>query len=176
MIVCSSKSHRILFSFSWTGSVLWIHHLFVWSNLNFLRSSQWIIFSRPAVSSLYFQLLKSFSHQRLLMVFHWSLSEIKSPQVSRTLLSILAVLNSVVVWMVSTRPLISMSFSTFNYLLVTGPKTPITIGIIVTFMFHSFINSLARSRYLSFFSFYFNFAQGWTGTVKSTICQLLFFY
>ena len=40
----------------------------------------------------------------------------------------------------------------FNNLLVTMPKAPITIGIIVTFMFHSFFNSLARSRYLSFFS------------------------
>ena len=38
------------------------------------------------------------------MVFHWSLSDSKSPQVSRTLLSILAVLNNAVVWMVSTRP------------------------------------------------------------------------
>ena len=31
-------------------------------------------------------------------------------------------------------------------------KAPITIGTIVIFMFHSFFNSLARSRYLSFFS------------------------
>ena len=46
----------------------------------------------------------SFSHQRQLMVFHWSLSDSKSPHVSRTLLSILAILNNVVVWMVSTRP------------------------------------------------------------------------
>ena len=32
------------------------------------------------------------------MVFHWSLSDSKSPQVSRTLLNILAVLNNAVVW------------------------------------------------------------------------------
>ena len=38
------------------------------------------------------------------MVFHWSLSDSKSPQVSRTLFNILAVLNNAVVWMVSTRP------------------------------------------------------------------------
>ena len=38
------------------------------------------------------------------MVFHWSLSEMKSPQVSMTLLSILTDLNNIVVWMVSTRP------------------------------------------------------------------------
>ena len=48
-------------------------------------------------------LLKSFSHQPLLMVFHSSLGD-KTPQVSRTLLSILAVINNAVVWMVSTRP------------------------------------------------------------------------
>ena len=47
------------------------------------------------------------------MVFHWSLSDSKSPQVSRTLLSILAVLNNAVVWMVSTRPPTSKSSSPF---------------------------------------------------------------
>ena len=70
------------------------------------------------------------------MVFHWSLSDSKSPRVSRTLLSILAVLNNAVVSMVSTRPLTSLSSSPFNNPLATVPKVPITIGIIVTFMFH----------------------------------------
>ena len=65
------------------------------------------------------------------MVFHESLRDSKSPQVSRTLLSILAVLNNVVVWMVSTRPPTSKSFSPFNNPLVTVPKAPITIGIII---------------------------------------------
>ena len=37
----------------------------------------------------------------LLMVFHWSLSDSKSPQVFRTLLCILADLNNAVVWPVS---------------------------------------------------------------------------
>ena len=87
------------------------------------------------------------------MVFHWSLSDHKSPQVSRTLLSILAVLNNVVVWMVSTHPPPSKSSRPLNNPLVTLPKAPITIGIIVTFMFHKFSNSLERSRYLSFFHF-----------------------
>ena len=40
----------------------------------------------------------------------------------------------------------------FNNPLLTIPKAPITIGIIVTSIFHSFFNSLARSRYWSFFS------------------------
>ena len=72
------------------------------------------------------------------MVFHWSLSDSKSPQDSRTLLSILAVLNNAVVWMVSIRPPTSKSFGPFNNPLVIVPKAPITIGVTVTFIFHSF--------------------------------------
>ena len=53
------------------------------------------------------------------------------------------------------------------------PKAPITIGTIVTFMFHSFFNSLARSRYLSFFSHSFNFILWSAGTAKSTILQII---
>ena len=45
------------------------------------------------------------------MVYHRSLSDSKSPQVSGTLLSILADLNNVVVCMVSARHLISNSSS-----------------------------------------------------------------
>ena len=108
------------------------------------------------------------------MVFQWSLSDSKSPQVSGTLLSILAVFNNAVVWMVSTRPLTYKSSSPFSNPLVTVPNAPITIGIIVTFMFHSFFNSLARSRYLSFFSHSFSFILWSAGTAKSTIfCRLL---
>ena len=110
------------------------------------------------------------------MVFHWSLSDSKSPQVSRTLLSILAVLNNVEVWMVSTRPPASKSSSRFSNPLVTVPNAPITIGIIVTCMFHSFFNSLARSRYLSLFSHYFSFIQWSPRTAKSTILHALFFF
>ena len=110
------------------------------------------------------------------MVFHWSLSDSKSSQDSRTLLSILAVLNNVVVWMVSTSPPISKSSRPFSYPLVTVPNAPITIGIIVTCMFHSFFNSLAKSRYLSFFSHSFSFILWSAGTAKSTILQVLFFF
>ena len=111
----------------------------------------------------------------LLLFTHWSLSDSKSPQVSRTLLSILAVLNNVLVWMVSTRPPTSKSSSPFNNPLVTVPKAPITIGIIVIFMFHIFFNSLARSRYLFLFSHSFSFILWSAGTAKLTILQVLFF-
>ena len=109
------------------------------------------------------------------MVFHWRLSDNKSPQVSKTLLSILAVFNNAVVWMVSTRPPTSKSSSPFNNPIVTVPKAPITIGIIVTFMLHSFFNSLARWRYLSFFSRSFGFILLSAGTAKSTILKIFFF-
>ena len=109
------------------------------------------------------------------MVFHWRLRDSKSPQVSRTLLSILAVFNNAVVWMVSTRWPTSKSSRPFNNPLVTVPKAPITIGIIVTLMFHSFLISLATSRYLSLFSHSFSFILWSAGTAKSTILQILFF-
>ena len=72
-------------------------------------------------------------------------------------MNILVDLNNAVVWMVSSRPLISKFSSPFINPLVTVPRAPITIGINVTFMFHSFFNSQARSRYLSYFSLSFNF-------------------
>ena len=110
------------------------------------------------------------------MVFHWSLCDSKSPQVSRILLSILSVLNNAIVWIVSTRSPTSKSSRPFSNPFVTVPKAPITIGITVTFIFHSFFNSLASSRYLSFFSHSFSFIQWSAGTAKSTILQILFFF
>ena len=110
------------------------------------------------------------------MVLHWSLSDSKSPQVSRTRLRILAVLSNAVVWIVSTRPPTSKSSRSFNNALVIVPNAPITIGTIGTFMFHSFFNSLARSRYLSFFSLSFRFILWSAGTAKSTILQIFFFF
>ena len=70
--------------------------------------------------------------------FSLEFEDSKSPEVSRTLLSILAVHNNVVLWMVSTCPPTSKSSSPFNNSLVTVPKEKITIGLIVTFMFHNF--------------------------------------
>ena len=109
------------------------------------------------------------------MVSHWSLSDSKSPQVSRTRLRILAVLGNAVIWIVSTSPPTSKSSRPFNNPLVIVPKAPITIDTIITFIFHSFFNSLARSRYLSFFAHSFRFILWSAGTTKSTILQILFF-
>ena len=49
--------------------------------------------------------------------------------------------------------------------LVTVPNALKMIDIIITFMFHSFFYSLARSRYLSFFSLSFSFILWSTGFV-----------
>ena len=83
------------------------------------------------------------------MVFHWSFSDSKSPQVSWILFTILADLNNAVVWMVSTCPIISKSFNFFSF--------------------------LARPRYLFFFLLSFNFTLWSAWTAKSTIRQVLFF-
>ena len=109
------------------------------------------------------------------MVFHTSFSESKSPQVSRTRLRILTVLSNDVILIVSNRLPNSKSPRSFNNPLDFVPKATITIGTIVTFMFHSFFNSLARSRYLSFFSHSFRCILWSAGTAKSTILQILFF-
>ena len=75
--------------------------------------------------------------------------------------------------MVYTRPLISKSSSPCTKPLMTVPSAPITIGITVTFMFHSFFSPLARSRYLSLF---FAFFQWSAGMAKSTFRLVLFFF
>ena len=101
------------------------------------------------------------------MVFHKSLSDCKSPQVSRTFLSILTVLSNVVVWMVSARPLISESSSLFNKPLVTIQKAPVTIGIIATFIFHSFFQFPSKAKvFILFFFTFFQFILWSAGTAK----------
>ena len=152
-------------------SPLYIYHSFVWPNFNFLHDSHCItFFTQPCLVlySIFYYLLSRvcfFLDKRQLIVFHLILSDSKSPQVSRILLSILAVLNNAVVWMVFTCPATSKSSRAFNNPLVTVPKAPITIAIIGNFMFHSFFISLARSRNLSIFSHSFSFLLWSAGTV-----------
>ena len=102
-----------------------------------------------------------FSPQRQLMVFHASTSDSKFPQISRTLLSILADLSNAVIWMVSDRPPISNFSSPLTKPLGIVPSAPFTIGITVTFMFHSF-----------FFAGWSFFLVIWQGS--STFCCLWF--
>ena len=91
---------------------------------------------------------KSSSYHRYMMVSHWSLSDYKSPQASRTLLGILADLNNFAVWTVSTHPLISKASSPWIDPLVTVPRAPIIIGIKDTFIFHSFFQFPSKVQLL----------------------------
>ena len=76
---------------------------------------------------------------------------------------------------VSTRSLFSKSSSPFINCTVTVQSAPITIGMIVTFMFHSFFNSLPSCRYLFLFSLSFNFTLWSAGTAMSKIPQVSHF-
>ena len=111
----------------------------------------------------------------LLRVFHTCLNRLKfeSPQVSRTLLGILADFNNAIIWMVSTRPLIPKSSSHSINHYVTVPRSPITIGITVNIMFHSLFSSQTGSWYLSFFSLSFNFTQ-WSAVIAKYTIQQVF--
>ena len=106
------------------------------------------------------------------------LSDSKSPQFFRTLLSIMAVLNNAVIWIVSTRLPTSKSSSPFNNSLVTVPKAPITIGMIVHFMFHSFFQFPSKVEVLillfTFFQFYSVVSQ--VSKVDNFANSLFFFF
>ena len=78
------------------------------------------------------------------MVFHWSLIDSKSPQVSRTLLSIQVDLNKF-----GWSP-VDLLFPSTNHL-VTVPNIPITIGITSAFMFHSCFFLIRLGIHLSFY-------------------------
>ena len=196
----SQKDSYVSFSRTYYG--LCIYHLFAWSYFNFLHNSQWITLPTQSCQVLYsfvlmccnrlcdwsfslylhitniYYFVVSYLFLLLLLlllfthwVFHISFTWWFFTR-ARTLLSILAVLNSSLVWMVSILSPTSKSSSPFNNPLVTVPKAPITIGTIITFMFHSFFNSLAKSRYLSF-SHSFSFILWSAETAKSTILQIL---
>ena len=89
----------------------------------------------------------------------------KSPQVSRTILSILGDINNAVVWTVSTSPVISKSSSPCTNPLVTISRAPITIGITITFMFHSFFQFPSKIEIFTLL-FTFNFTLWSVGNTK----------
>ena len=85
-------------------------------NMDFLLSLEF---------SLYIQIFPT----NLNLVFHWSLSDNESLEISRTLLSNLADLNSAVVWS-------TFSQIVFSRLLENVPRAPTTIDITNTFMLY----------------------------------------
>ena len=68
--------------------------------------------------------------------------------------------------MVSVRTLIFFSFSLFFKPLVNVPSEPHTIGITITFIFHSIFSSQISLIYLTVFSLHFNFSLWFVGYCK----------
>ena len=110
------------------------------------------------------------------MVFDWSLSDSKFPQISRTLLSILAGLSNGVVWMVSSCPLIFECSSAFTNPLEIVASALITLGITVTFMSHVFFYFSGKVWVLFslFVFFYFYFVVRRNGKIHSSASSLFF--
>ena len=139
--------------------------LFLLRNIFYLTSVM------PIKHVLLYYTLQNFHTSISLIVFYMSLSDGKTPQVSRTLLSILADLNNAVVWMISARPPIINSSSPFTKPLGIILSTQITISIAATFIFHSLFSSLTRSKYLYLAgSFFINYHQVWSSSREEVIC------
>ena len=97
-------------------------------------------------------LLESFSHQRYLMVFHGSLSDSKSPQVSNTIVSILGDLNNALLVLLFPSP---PGFVPIIWWLYQEHQSQLAL---LSLSYSTvFFDYPARSMYLSLFSHSFNF-------------------
>ena len=156
----SLGSHILVQNCSISLSSVW-WYVFMSSPRHFLVEFSFDVLVYPLLSILFYPLrillLLEFFTSASAVVFHRSLSDSMSPQVSRSLLSILAFLNNVVIWMVSTRSPTSKSSSPFSNLLVTVTNAPITFGMIVTFMFHSFFQFPSKVEVQILLSTFFQF-------------------
>ena len=111
----------------------------------------------------------SFSQQRYLMVFHWNLSDSKSPRVSRTPLSILAI-----VGMVSVPPSISTPLVPLLILWRSLQVHQLQLVLQSLSWSFAFFSSLSRSVYLSLFLFSLIFNLWSTGTAKFSFSFFFF--
>ena len=109
------------------------------------------------------------------MVFHGSLNEIKSPQVYKTLLSILADLNDAVVWMISVRPQISNSSIPVTKRLGIIPSAKIKTGITINFMFHTFFLFSGKVQVLVTLFVFFDFTL-WSGRLAMSVIRQFHFF
>ena len=95
--------------------------------------------------------------------------------VSRTLLIILSVLTNVVVWWSRFVRQLPSPPAPFSNQLLTVLNAPITIGMIVTCIFHSFLKSLqGRGTFLLFAFFQFYSVVSWDSKVNNFAIFLLF--
>ena len=105
--------------------------------------------------------------------FPWSLSDSKSPQVSRTFHGILADLSNVVVWMVSIPSLISNLSRPFARILETVSYASTTIVVTLSLMFHRFFFSILLQGPINYRSFCF-LSFSLSGQPKYSTKQLVF--
>ena len=116
----SRPSSQVLYSFIsnllYSLSVPCFHHCDKLFHLNLLLQFSYILIYLILMEFLFHSLWvfhTSISWCEKLVIFHWSLSDSKSPQVSKTSLRILVYLNDAVVWMVSVLPDIQFLFFFF---------------------------------------------------------------
>ena len=174
-----SLSSREFFyvAFSWIDSGLCIYHFVVWSNFTLLHNSSGSPFPPQSCLVLYYfcgnwlhlffmwLIASSLSPYLIIIiiiysVFHTSVSRwfLTGNWISacllnsfRTLLCILVEFDNSVVWIVSSRSLISKSSSPFTNSSVTILSAPITIGITVTFLFRCCFRSYLIILFLSIY-------------------------
>ena len=99
------------------------------------------------------------------MVFHRSLSDSKFPWVFRTLLSILADLNSDVFCIHTILTLTSYSFRVLFQDLGDGANAPTTIGNTINLMFDSFFLSSGKIQVFVDLFAYFHFVVHWNSKI-----------
>ena len=93
-------------------------------------------------------------------------SDSNAPQISWTLLNVMADFCCTTIWMVSILPLIFSSPSLFSRFLGNVPRAPTTIVNIVAFKFHNFFSSLTKCKYFSCFLPSFTFTLWlWKGKI-----------
>ena len=132
-------------------------------------------FRVQSILLIYYYYTPFFSYLHKLMIFHWSLCGSKSPQVPQTLLSILAYSKNAEIQTALICLLISNYSSPHSKPLATIPNVPITTGITISLMFHDFLSSMARSKYLFLFSLFLIFTEQSAGIAKSTLWLVLIF-
>ena len=123
------------------------------------------------------------------MFSHRSATDSKSPQVSRTLLSILAVLNNAVVCMASTHPLISKSSSpctspfgdftqspSYNWyhshvhVFQFSSKVQVLIFLFAFFQFYSVVSRNSKVLYSAGSLFFVDITSGRLAEIKWSVC------
>ena len=108
-----------------------------------------------------------YSLQQTLVVFHFSLSDQNSLQISWILFSILANFNRAIVWIVSIHPPNSNNSNFLSNLLGSISNTPFTIGITITLMFSGKVQVFVYP----FGFFYFHSVVCWNRKIHSKVCR-----